>query len=300
MKRAVLLASLAALAMLVLQPAMAAAGDKLLAPVYPGAVAVDIPLNSGQTEQYYTGEASSPFVRVFLSKDPIEKVRAFYEQKFGRMENRYFTGWDWEGEWPFAYMKTLAKADPRFDLSMGMASEVPAGVEIRAEDPSKVLVESETYWPGVGRFFERLQLLTATNGLSKAEYDGLVKKYGYLGARYYAVGKRTDEDGKRLMVDEAIFKAAEDKIGAPLNQMSAEEYQARAQQLMAEKRYDEYAKLNEQFTASMMAAQQNATGPTGAKVYKEGLAELERNAYRTLIVIHLHPSQWDAILKQIQ
>jgi hypothetical protein len=301
MNRPALASTLALLAILALLPVAAAAGDKLLAPVYPGSVAVDIPAsNQPYAEEYYMGEANSPFARVFLSKDPIEKVRAFYEQKLGPMENKYFTGWDWEGEWPFAYMKILAMADERFDMSGGITSKVPAGVEIRAEDPSKVLVDDEIYWPSVGPFFERLKLHAGIGSLSQAEYDALVKKYGYLGARYYAVGKRADEDGRRMLMDEAIFRAATDKMTAPLQQMSAVEYQARAQQLMAEGRYEEYAKLSEQFSASMMAAQQNSVGPEGAKMLKDGLAELERNAYRTLIVIHLQLSEWDSVSKRLQ
>ncbi|MEG6551718.1 hypothetical protein V6C53_15940 [Desulfocurvibacter africanus] len=303
MKISFLLAPLAALAILALLPAAAVAGDKLLAPVYPGAVAAGVPTDPEQfpSGSRYSNEAGSPFARVFLSKDPIEKVRAFYEQKLGAMDNTFFTGKTWEGEWPFAYSKILVMADKRFDMSTGMGGEVPAGLEISALDPAELRAGEDLYWPSVGPFFERLQGMTVTGGLSRSEYEGLIKKYGCLGARHYAVGKQADEGGNLMLVDEAIFKAVENKMSAPIAAApSAVEFQAKAQRLMAEGKYDEFTKLNEQYMASMAAMQQNSTGPEGAKLLKDGLTELERNAYRTLIVIHLHPSQWDPIFKKLQ
>lgn len=264
--------SKAALAAGLLAAVLAAAGvlradEKLVAPVYPGAIR----LSPAAVQNMVPVE--------FAVKDVHDKVAAFYVPKFGRLAA--------EGE-------TSMSAQNLTNVIILSESQVLKQIASVKGDytlsrPAIVIIEwvPEALAPmnAVNRIFMELESQARRFKVHQAELLELKKKYAFLQTAYYPNGKEQEialrcgrESGSvvQSMADPKAMKA----------------YSEEVKKLTQEGRYNEMAGLQKKYFGDLADADKRAKADNFA-VWKTGLDELAAAAYQTKIKIDMHPSQWD-------
>lgn len=245
----------------------AVAQPDLVAEVYPDAVEVAFWAENRElkrTEGFYT-------------KADIEEVRAFYEQKYGPMQNDYLYGQSLgaqKGIWPFVFSKQIMSMEEVRNYVTILPE--PAGVELRALDPEQYVAPYAHR--AVEPYFEMLRQVVAVDEADQEEYKEAEEQFRHLAWLYYQKTEEVDESGKRLTMDQVIYRRCRD---AQQQGMSEEELAAKLQKLYMAGKFDEAQELSER-----------AGGYRSWDHWIGCLEELEEQAYKTLIVIHKHPSDW--------
>jgi len=252
-------------------------GADLVAPVYPAAIPVPHVDDSADLLRDWNleddGYVFKDNTRSFLSKDRIDKVRAYYDAEIGEMQNASLTylrvpeGMRSETMRPGAYVYAR-------QIGRNENSEL-TGVELRALEP-------EDAHPGqyraVGPIFEKLQVGQVSGQATKQQYDDVVNEYKYLASMFYPLTEERSERGRRLSADEVVVNGCQQDAGGG---MSPEELEAKMKQLMAEGKMQEMQKLA-----------QNMSGASGMDTWDTWvgcLKKLEAQGYKTLITIHIQP-----------
>lgn len=233
----------------------------LVAPVYPGSVVVEV----------LEDENLPDGTRAFLSRDPIDAVKRFYERESGPMER--------------ASLSDLGVPDELRDESFGTRPFVFArrvegghrdlrGVQVSAREPREGAGAPSVY-PAVGPIFQRLQMGMLNNEAPQARFDELVEEYRHLAWRYYPVSDEEAQSGERLTTDEVVVRRCEERAGGG---RSSADLQAEMEALTRSGRFEEAAALGERLMG--------AAGSSSWDVWVECLKRLEEVGYRTLILIH--------------
>ena len=251
------------LASLAPAPLAAQAGPALIAPVYPGAVAVE-----RLADRSFASE-----VRAFLTKDPIQAVKAFYDREVGEMENVELSDVNRAAELrsgrsnrgaPYVYAVGLDRKQFLGAL----------GVEISALEPRDE--RAPTNYDAVGPVFDKLMTGQLAEEATQEQYDSLVEEYRHLAWKFYFLTDETSDHGRELTADQVAFQGcADDATGG----LSTEEIMAKMQAAYA--------------TGDFAAAQEIAEQMAGAggigswDTWVDCLKKIEAEAYTTLIVIHV-------------
>ncbi len=256
--------------------AWAGTGEGLLAPVYPGAV---------RAPEYDSGRA-----QVWLSKDPPEKVSAWYREKLRKVPEQATGRHDW---FPLLRQQEVARMLNSAGRDWTLAED--AGVDVRrhplAHTGGDVVKTRSRAQPCMSDHFMTLRHLVARGVGTQADFDALCRKYAWIEDAYYRLH---DPGGLRQPMDKYLLEQAEKRFAAGPRQgaADAEALGRRMQELMQQGRFEEAGKLMESFQG---AHQASATLPADA--WEQWVGHLERvarNAYRTMIRIHKDPLRWTA------
>ena len=249
-------------------------GADLVAPVYPTAIPVPHLDDSAELlRDWNLDDAGYVFqdnTMSFFSKDPMDKVRAYYANEVGEMQ---------KGSLSYLRIpedmrsKTMHTGGYTYAGSVGWNdNQQLIGVELRALEPKDV---HPGRYPAVGPIFEKLQFGQVSGQATKQQYDAIVNEYKFLATMFYPLTDERSERDKRLSADEVVVKACQTDAGGG---MSPQELEAKMKQLMAEGNMQEMQKLA-----------QNASGASGVDTWDtwiDCLKKLEAEGYRTLITIH--------------
>ena len=255
--------------------------DNLVAPIYPGAIEVES-WTGGSTTSGREAETSA-----FLSKDPLAKVRSFYEGELGPLQSLPLTQLERPDPDPDAdterpNIAAIMVMTPDQVYEIGVAREYhgsSAGIEIRFIEPEQGR-RSDQY-PSVGPFFQKAQVAMLGGEASSEDYLALVEKYQHLAWLYYPrAAAETTGDGDGQTMDEVLFNDCENRTRAG---MSGEEAAIKIRQLLVEGKAEEAQELMNKLAGA------GGTWDT----WVECLGELEEYGYETLILIDQHPSLWE-------
>ena len=257
---------------------------ELLAPVYPGAVAADKELKAHE----------KPFERAFYAREPIEELAAFYENAAGPLE----------AVRPGQLYENVVRHPPKYKASfeperigVRIASDAPAPedspamsglpAEIRKMQPNRCQSEH----------FERLRIMAQQSGKhSWDDFGAVCDRFDHLDWAYFEITDETDQRGRPVRKDAVMLADQKEKMGlkAP-EDMDAEAIAQRMAQLQQQGRHREAAEMGRRLQKQAM---QNAGMGSGGEMddnWDEWVGYLERldkHAYRSLIRIHIDPSQW--------
>jgi len=247
------------------------AEEKLVAPVYPGAIRLSpaVVKNMAPVE--------------FAVKDSHDKVAAFYAPKFGHLAA--------EGETDLSspnltrvvilseseVLKFISAVKGDYTLSR------PAFLSI--EWISEYLAPSNT----VHGVFRELESQAKKFKVHQAEVPELKRKYAWLQSCYYQAGKDQEiltrygrESGNTVqsMTDPKLMKA----------------YTEEVQKLTQEGRYDQLAGLQKKYFSDVPEADKRRKADNFG-LWTKALDELAAVAYQTKLSIDIHPSQWNVSWK---
>ena len=251
----------------------------LLAPTYPGALLV--PYHNDQDPREIMkrfGVVETPAFTdqtlTFLSKDPIDVVRAFYDGDIGPLENgsleylRVPEGMRSETMKPGPYVYARPLGRNKFTDFIG--------VEIHAIEPREV--NSPTTYEAVGPVFERLMMGQAAGHATQEQFDELVEQYKHLAWMFYPPSDQFSSRELRLTMDQVAYGSCEEGAGGG---MSQEELGAKIQELGRQGRIREMEALIPQLMGSA------GMSSSGWDIWVDCLKKVEAEAYWTLITIHL-------------
>ncbi len=256
--------------------AWAGAAEGLLAPVYPGA---------DRTPEYDNGRD-----QVWLSRDPPEKVSAWYREKLRKAPEQATGRHDW-----FVLLRQQEVARMLSSAGRDWTLAEDAGVDVRrhplvhtGRDVAKTRSRAQ---PCLSDHFMTLRQLISRGEGTQADFDALCRKYAWIEDAYYRLH---DPRGLRQPMDKYLLAQAEKKFasGARQGAADAEALGRRMQELMQQGRFEEATRLMEGFQG---AHQASATLPGDAWEQWAGhLEQVARHAYRTMIRIHKDPLRWTA------
>jgi hypothetical protein len=283
---------------------LCAQSPDLVAPIYPGAVSAGDP-------------------GVYLTQDPPEDVRAFYEASLG-------TGTKHDGRVMMTLGPgirprdgdlywTVVSREEALDITGEPLNEAlqtsAAGVVLRGPlPPTPRPPEMELgSVRAVGTYFERLAYLARMGTLKPPDVESLVQEYFPLARMHYRVVKTGD--GRRVPFYEDQSVRCTEKVlgGRVLGDVEAEStpedlesMTARLQDLYAQGKIQEAMALQQKITEQAMAGQmeeamaedEEGLLPTASsQEVLEGLRgclrELASQGYSTRILISAHPSAWE-------
>jgi hypothetical protein len=243
------------------------AEEKLVAPVYPGAIRQS-PAKVGNMAPVE-----------FAVKDSHDKVAAFYAPKYGHLAAEGETSRSASNLTSVVILseqevlKYISAAKGDYTLSR------PAIVTI--EWVPEVLAPMNT----VNRIFMELESQARRFKVHQNELPELKKKYAYLQTAYYVSGKD----------QEVLVRCGRESGSAPqatIDPKLTKAYSEEVQKLTSEGRYNELAGLQKKYFGDMADAQKREKADNFA-VWKKGLDDLAAIAYQTKLTIDIHPSQWD-------
>jgi len=276
----------------------------LVAPLYPGAVSAGDP-------------------GVYLTHDPPEEVRAFYEASLG-------AGTEHDGR----VMKTLGPGirprdgdvywtvvsrEEALDITGEPLNEAlqtsAAGVVLRGPlPPTPRPPEMELgSVRAVGTYFERLAYLARMGSLEPTDVEPLIQEYLPLARMHYRMVETGDGRRVPFYEDQAVRCSEEVTAGRVLGDVEAEStpedlesMTGRLQELFAQGKIQEAMALQQKITEQAMAGQmeeamaedEEGLLPTASsQEVLEGLRgclrELASEGYSTRILISTHPSAWE-------
>jgi hypothetical protein len=265
----------AALAASVLIAAAALPGraeEKLVAPVYPGAVRL-----SPAAVQAMEGVE-------FAVKDPHDKVLAFYVPKYARLPK------DGEGR---------AQGTTEIPLIARSSAEVQKIIlskkgDFTLERAAEIIVkwQRET---GAGanaatKAFFQLETQAKRHKTHDAELAELRAKYAFLKTAWYLEGKdqealvrggRESGNAAQFVTDKKILDA----------------YNEEVKKAMAEGRYQDVAGLHAKYFGELPDAARRSKADNFA-VWKKALEDLAAVSYQTKVTIDFDPNEWDVRWKK--
>lgn len=239
----------------------APAADRV-APVYPGAV--------------HAPEYDSGYAEVWLSRDPPERVAAWYTQKLGPPTRAR------EGkEWVFVVMsqnETIAALE-KGGRHWTMVED--AGVQIQGRIRHGDQCVSD--------HFSMLRQLIDRGG-SQAEYDRLCETHGWIESAFYRLH---DPEGDAKPMDVYLYERDKAALtgNAGAGAVDTAAIGQRMQALVMQGRAEEAARLMES-----LAGAHQASGTLPEDAWARWVAHIEsvaEQAFRTVIRIHKDPAVWE-------
>lgn len=260
-------------------------GPRLVAEPYPGSVAETYPGGGNPFSQVPVETR----LRRFFSKDPGDKVEAYYARKYGPFTDHWVSIVPEKEIYEFLEKQGIHTGEAGGDEVGG----VGAGVTVIGKATSSN--------NAVTRALERLQQAYVQRFVNEENYDAAkhmedkelkqaLQKYEPLQWAHYMPTKMMNKESTRhLMMDDVLF----DKyFEAPERAMAKEQEELVRKMTDASTsgKYDEATKIGDR----MMQLSQRQTDiswqwPVAIKC----LDEMKANAYATIVVIDVHPSQWD-------
>lgn len=259
-------------AMLGLPEPAAAQERPLLAPVYPGAAPIPPADHDDLGKDRRFEESTHSLVsgmRSFLTVDPIDEVRAFYDAEVGDLQ---------PGSLSYLHAPGMLELDPLvFARFLGRdANESRIGIEIRSREPRDE--RAPRNYDAVGPIFEKLFMGHTAGQATRQQFDAAVDQYKHLSWMFYLLTDERDIRGRRLSTDAVVVGGCQREAGGG---MSPEEMAEKMQQLAAEGNLREMQQL---------AQQARGGGGLGTwDLWMGCLEKLEAVGYRTLITIPIRP-----------
>jgi hypothetical protein len=270
--------------------------DGLLASRYPGSVTETHPGAADLTWKKIDAARG----RTYYSKDPMEKVKAYYAKILGPFE---------EYDKDYVYNKAVIRFGEVVDIvtkrggSIGEGGEsfyggTFAGVTITgppingSANYSVVKIYQVLESSYIQRFTEAdgIDPAKMQKHLEDAELKQIKSKYEHLKTAYFVETKEKRKDGfpGALSMDEVIY----DKYftaPAEARKKELEDVQTKYTDAMTKMQFDEATKLgNRMVKLSGIEPDHKGDWNTAIKC----LQEMEESAYLTKIVIDAHPSKW--------
>ncbi len=257
--------------------ALGAPEGGLLAPVYPGAV--------------HAPEYDSGRFEVFLSRDPPDKVSAWYRSRLGKAPEQVTGHHDW---FPLLTQQEVVRI--RRSAHRDWTGVEAAGVDVRRHPLAGTGADVE--WvrsqaaPCLSDHFMVLRDLVSRGMGSQADFDALCRKYGWIEHAYY---RMYDPDGLRQPMDKHLLEQARKRLYADTYHDAAEAdaLGRRMQELVQQGRFEEAGKLMQRFQG-LHQASAGLPGDAWAR-WVEYLQQVALQAYPTMIRIHKHPLNWTAM-----
>jgi len=254
------------LALLATTGLAAAAEDKLVAPVYPGAVRL------AATKQLGVDEGVTFFV-----KDPHEKVQAFYVPKYARLPK--------EGE---GRVRGAAEI-PLIAQEAGAVTSIITSMkgDYTWARATEIIVEWQPaifHGAGIaGRFYFELQNQAKKHPGHDAELAAVKAKYDWLNLAYLHPEKKGEEILKRCSAESSGLNPNVDQA-ALVTQYA---------KLAQEGKYEEMAKLQKQLDGGDPKAAERKSRADNFGLWKACLEEAAGYGYLTKITIDRDPRLWD-------
>lgn len=244
---------------------LAAETEKLVAPVYPGAVRFSPAVVKG-TEGV-----------VFFVKDSHDKVQAFYVPKYARLPNE-----DEGRERGAAEIPLIAQGVgeiTKIITSMKGDYTLARATEIIVEWKPEVLAGT-----GIASgFFSELQSQAKKHPGHDAELAALKAKYDWLGLAFLHPEKKGEELFRRCSAESNGVNPNVDQA-ALMQQMA---------KLAQQGKYDEMAKLQEQLVGADPRDEERKRKADNFGLWKRCLEEAAGLGYLTKLTIDRDPHQWD-------
>jgi hypothetical protein len=259
------IAALTCLALAASSRPAAAAEEKLVAPVYPGAVR-----SSGT--RLGTDEGVTFFV-----KDPHEKVQAFYVPKLARLPK--------EGE---GRVRGAAEI-PLIVQEVGAVTSIITSMkgDYTWARATEIIVEwKPPIFAGTGlaaQFIKDLQDQAKKHPGHDAELAALKAKYGWLDLAYLHPEKKGEELYKRCSAESSGVNPDVDQA-ALMTQMA---------KLAQEGKFEEMAALQEKLVGADPKAEERKRKADNFGLWKGCLEEAAKLGYLTKITIDRDPRLWD-------
>jgi hypothetical protein len=243
------------------------AQEKLVAPVYPGAIRLS-PAKVQNMEPV-----------VFAVPDDHSKVAAFYIPKYGRPADEYEAG----------QTSSNLTSIVCVDLPAVRKLILAAKGDITLERPALVSIEwvAGSYGGAnaVVQVFSELESQAKKFKAHQAELPALKAKYEFLQTAYFLTGKDAEVLSKYGRLSGSVMGASNDPKA-----MNA--YAEEMKKLMAEGKYDQLESLGTKYFGDQKAAEKLRKADHFAE-WAKALDELASVSYRTKLSIDVHPSQWD-------
>jgi len=229
-------------------------------------------------------ENRKPYEAVFLSKNPIEMVKAHYENLLGPMEELS----------PVLFKFTVKKVDTGYmetyepsQLGVTLETRRPAYAEMRAGSAGKKMSSHRGH-----AYFRPLESMVAlVPGKSLADYDKVCDNFAILTWAYFRNSDKTDSKGKVLNRGEAILSEYLEKNASRSNTpaVSMEEGTARMDELMKQGRMSEMMALASRMSSGL--SESLSADEEDWEEYIRLLERIEREAFRTKITIQKDPEK---------
>ena len=250
----------------------------LVAPVYPGSVPAP----------HEVSEEMKPYLMVYYSRDPIEKVRDFYTNRLGEMK-------------PLSGGKGYFREVMRIKRSGHMDTPVPyeLGVSLNTNRPQPLSPENQKKQDEARRkalasgthytvhdYFRYLEsIMPLLDSKGPVEYEAVCERFSALTWAYFMPTERKDSRGRTMNRAQAMIEDYRKKnpdVQAAGD--SAEQMGMRMQQLIQQGRMDEVRALSEQMQAGMRQGLDADESKWDG--YVRLLGEIEKEAFLTRITIH--------------
>ncbi len=246
----------------ILLSAFPAGVSALMAPIYPDATPAPHEVNKNVKD----------YIKVFYSRDPIEKVKKFYDSQIGKMQElKSRTG----------YKKILKKVDRGY-YDTYEPSEL--GVIINTNIKKTTTDKSSLYRH---EYFRYLETQAAhLDGKDRKDYEAVCKRFESLAFSYFMPTDKKDSQGRVLnKAQEMIAGFKEKNPGFMEASQSLEQMSKKIQELMQQNKMDEAVALSRQMGQDALGAQKQDESLWDD--YVKLLENLEKNhAYKTRIAIH--------------
>ena len=219
----------------------------LWAPVYPGAL--------------YCKYSSRENVSVFFSRDPFDKIEAFYAVNKGLTPRK--TESNGARSALFIYNKSV----------YGDAGSID-GVSINC---------SHAYSRAAETVFNRLEQLILNGALDRQEFADIRKRHERMGL-YFELSDQRDKRGYYTSMDKIIFLQYEQQIEDYIQEGESweeneEDLMTRFNTLIAQGKFQEAAELMEKGSTQSIEAGRRPTSRRVVELWKECLSEMASAAY---------------------
>lgn len=254
-----------ALALLMAPRVGVAAEEKLVVPAYPGAVRVS-PAKVGGTEGV-----------VFVTRDPHDKVQAFYVPKHARLPK--------EGEGRVRGAGEI----PLIALGVGEVTGIITSMkgDYTQARAAEVIVEwKPEVFAGTGiggGLFEELERQARKHPGHDAELAALKAKYGWLSLAYFHPEKQGEEIVRRCSAESSGANPDVDQAALL----------TRYAKLAQEGKYDEMAVIQQQLEGADPKAADRKRKADNFGLWKGCIEKAAAVGYLTRLTIDRDPRQWD-------
>lgn len=271
----------------------------LLASPYPGSVVEPNPVQFSAPTKAMTDAR----LKVFYSKDTMEKIREHYTKLLGAFEvspsgDHIFT----HQVIPF---KDVAEMVTKKGGIIGEGGDnfwggTSAGVTLYGKSNNTNYSVVKVFEKLQGAYLLRTQNLdnpensdplNAAKRLEDPELKKIVTRYEYLKWSYFmqSTEKKKDDPKTTLSMDEALFNKYF-VAPAEARQKEIEVLSKKMTEATTLQKFDEAGKIGDRLTALALG---QMDGKEDWKAAQACLKEMETVAYATIIVIDTHPSKWD-------
>ena len=261
-------------------------GPKLVAEQYPRSVAEPVPAGGHPWSQVPVATR----LRRFFTKDESEKVEAYYTKKYGPFEDHYRP-----------MMATteieaiLAQHGIRYGGETGgdEVGGVGAGVTVIGREANSSNAAHQALDRLTRAYLARFindEDPNPAKHMEDPELKQTLARYESLETAHYVTTTVKDTATQRnLTMDEVLFDKYFDAPGRAMLK-EQEELREKLTAATMSKKYDEAGRLGNKLV-ELVQRQSNTSWQWDVAI--KCLDEMTANAYATIVVIDVHPSQWD-------